>query len=69
MERPWGSFKQYTHNQEVTVSLMSQFHPMYRADEAEGLNRRLTNNEYQQAVDLLEELGLENGWVQEDPGN
>jgi mannose-6-phosphate isomerase len=23
VERPWGSFKQYCHNQEVTVSLMS----------------------------------------------
>jgi len=23
VERPWGSFKQYAHNQEVTVSLMS----------------------------------------------
>lgn len=53
---------------EVTVSLMSQFHPMYRADEASGLDRRLTNEEYWKATDLLEELGLENGWVQEDPG-
>jgi mannose-6-phosphate isomerase len=23
VERPWGSFKQYAHNQEVTISLMS----------------------------------------------
>ncbi|MFH0883923.1 MAG: radical SAM protein [bacterium] len=53
---------------EVTVSLMSQFHPLYRAGEVDGLNRRLTNEEYWKAANLLEELGLEHGWVQQDPG-
>jgi len=53
---------------EVFISLMSQYHPMYRADEVEGLNRRLTSEEYGEAVALMEQLGLENGWVQQNPG-
>ncbi len=50
---------------EVTVSLMSQYHPSHRAVQYPPLARGITQREYQEVVELLEKLGLENGWVQE----
>jgi len=52
---------------DVSLSLMSQYHPMYRSNEVEGLDRRVSTEEYQNVLDLLEELRLENGWVQSKP--
>ncbi len=47
------------------VALMNQYFPAYRATEAQGLMRKITDEEYGEAVAALEEAGLENGWVQE----
>ncbi|HPE68633.1 MAG TPA: radical SAM protein [Thermotogota bacterium] len=49
----------------VPVSLMSQYFPTFRAREFAQINRRITPEEYQQAVQLLEDNLLWNGWVQE----
>lgn len=49
---------------EVTVSIMSQYHPMYRADKYSELNRRISAGEYYTVVRLVERLGMENGWLQ-----
>jgi putative pyruvate formate lyase activating enzyme len=48
----------------VHVSLMGQYFPAHRARDVPGLDRRLTEEEYTQALDLLDELGLKQGWVQ-----
>jgi len=53
---------------EAYVSLMSQYHPFYRAFEFPEISRRLFSSEYQEAVMLKDKLGLINGWVQEDGG-
>ena len=50
---------------EITVSIMSQYHPSYRARKYPPLDRRITPAEYEYVVNLVEELGLVNGWVQE----
>jgi putative pyruvate formate lyase activating enzyme len=50
---------------ETHVSLMKQFFPAHEAATVPGINRRLTNGEYEEAVAALEEAGLENGWVQD----
>lgn len=50
---------------ETHVALMNQYFPAYEARETPGLGRRITDEEYSEAVDALEEFGLENGWVQE----
>lgn len=47
------------------VSLMAQYTPCGPAREMEGLNRPITQEEYDQVVDHLMKLGLENGYVQE----
>ncbi len=51
--------------QETTIALMSQYFPAWQAVNREGINRGLTHEEYDVAVEALEDAGLENGWVQE----
>ncbi|MDD4874530.1 MAG: radical SAM protein [Dehalococcoidales bacterium] len=49
---------------EVTISLMSQYKPMHKAGEFLSLSRSISKSEYDEVYNLLEELGMENGWVQ-----
>ncbi|HJV66331.1 MAG TPA: radical SAM protein [Geomonas sp.] len=53
--------------EETHIALMSQYFPAHLAAETAGIERRLTAEEYAQAVEALEDCGLENGWVQEEP--
>ena len=48
----------------VTVGIMSQYYPAHRANRYPELNRRILPEEYNEAVKLVEELGIENGWLQ-----
>ncbi len=50
---------------QVTVSIMSQYYPAYRACGIAALSRRISKSEYSEVFDLVDRLGLENGWVQE----
>lgn len=54
----------------TTVSIMSQYYPAHRAGSFPEISRKVTVPEYRAVVDLLDELGMENGWVQgiEAPG-
>ncbi len=47
------------------VALMSQYFPAHLAGATPGIDRPLTAEEYDAAVEALEEAGLESGWVQE----
>ncbi|MFZ1947368.1 MAG: radical SAM protein [bacterium] len=51
----------------TAVSLMSQYFPANKAHLYPEINRKITPEEYQTAVSLLEEFGLDRGWTQE-PG-
>lgn len=48
----------------VSISLMSQYFPVYKALGNERIGRKLTLEEYEQAQGYLEEMGFSNGWVQ-----
>jgi putative pyruvate formate lyase activating enzyme len=50
---------------ETHVSLMKQYFPAHEAASMPGINRKITEAEYEEAVRALEEAGMENGWVQE----
>jgi putative pyruvate formate lyase activating enzyme len=50
---------------ETHIALMNQYFPAHQALETKGLERKITAEEYTDVVEALEELGLENGWVQE----
>ncbi|MBN1188340.1 MAG: radical SAM protein [Dehalococcoidales bacterium] len=52
-------------SRDVTISLMSQYYPCHKAGGIRELSRTITYAEYSEAAGLLEELGLENGWLQE----
>jgi len=49
----------------VHISVMSQYFPVYKALDIPPLNRKITSREYEEAVALLDEFGLDNGWLQE----
>ena len=48
----------------VAVGIMSQYYPAHRAFKYKELNRKITPQEYQAVVDMVENLGIENGWLQ-----
>lgn len=49
----------------VALSLMSQYAPLHRVRECAELNRRITEDEYENVVDRAWDLGFENVFVQE----
>jgi putative pyruvate formate lyase activating enzyme len=49
----------------VTVSLMSQYHPMHRASQFPLLARQISLSEYEDALRVMEKVGLEEGWAQD----
>lgn len=50
---------------ETYISLMAQYHPAHKADNYPQLSRNLTREEYDEALECLENLNLLNGWQQE----
>ena len=54
-----------TLGRETHIALMSQFFPAHKASAMPGINRPLNCQEYESAVQALEEAGLDNGWVQD----
>lgn len=55
-------------SKETYISLMSQYHPYYQAYKHPEIDRRITHEEYQEAIDCLKKYGLENGWIQDSYG-
>lgn len=47
------------------VSLMAQYVPMGNAEKYPEINRRITQEEYDEVVDYMLDLGLEDGFIQE----
>jgi putative pyruvate formate lyase activating enzyme len=47
------------------ISIMSQYSPQYRAGDYPGINRTLTEEEYDEVMDYALDLGLENAFIQE----
>ena len=50
---------------DIQISLMNQYTPMYRAAEHKGMNRKLTTFEYESVVDHAVGLGITNCYVQQ----
>jgi putative pyruvate formate lyase activating enzyme len=48
----------------VTISIMSQYFPAHRASRIPLLSRTISSAEYLEVVRLVDELNLENGWIQ-----
>ena len=52
-------------NDDIYVSIMAQYFPTYKAKEIDELNRKLTSDEWEEIESYVEELGIENGFIQE----
>ena len=49
---------------EVSVSVMAQYTPAYKALETPPLDRSMTKDEYESVVEAAADYGFENGWIQ-----
>ncbi len=47
------------------ISIMAQYFPTYKAKEMTDLNRKLTKDEWSEIEDYIDELEIENGYIQE----
>ena len=47
------------------VSIMAQYFPTYKAKNIKGLDRKLTQSEWKEIQDYVNELNIENGYIQE----
>lgn len=52
---------------DVHISLMGQFYPVFNASQYPEINRQITEQEYEEALNIMLGLGLENGWSQDIP--
>jgi len=52
-------------SRDVTVSIMSQYYPCHLANKEPLLSRKINTGEFREVVEIVEELGLGNGWLQE----
>ena len=48
----------------INLSVMSQYHPAYKAEEFPAIARRINKSEYGEVVEEAEKLKLTNGWIQ-----
>ena len=52
----------------IHISVMSQYTPVHRATQTPGWDRKVREEEYLLLVEAAEDLGFENGWIQEFEG-
>lgn len=55
-------------SQDTYISLMSQYLPYYKASGFPEISRRLIYREYEDAKQIMQKYGLDNGWTQESLG-
>ena len=54
-----------TYGNEIYISIMNQFTPVYEQDKFTELNRTVTRREYEKVLNAAYDLGIENGFFQE----
>lgn len=52
-------------NKNVYISIMAQYFPSYKAKQMEDINRKLTKDEYEKIENLVYELNIKNGYMQD----
>lgn len=55
-------------SQDTYISLMSQYLPLYKAAQIKDISRRITQQEYENAREIMHNYGIFNGWTQEARG-
>lgn len=54
-----------TYGDDIFISIMNQYTPLPHVAAYPELNRKVTDEEYDEILDFAEELGIENGFIQE----
>ena len=54
-----------TYGNGIFISILSQFTPLSYLSEYPELNRKITEEEYEDVVDYAIEIGVDNGFIQE----
>jgi len=54
-------------SRDSSLSIMSQYYPTYKAYDFTELSRLVSVGEYNKVVDAVKLLGLNKGWIQEEP--
>ena len=54
-----------TYGNDIFISILSQFTPLSYLSEYPELNRKITEEEYEDVVDYAIEIGVDNGFIQE----
>jgi len=54
-------------SRDSSLSIMSQYYPTYKAYDFTELSRLISVGEYNKVVDAVKLLGLNKGWIQEEP--
>lgn len=49
----------------IYVSIMAQYFPTYKAKDDKYINRKLTKDEWNEIENFVDEIGIENGFIQE----
>lgn len=52
-------------DEKVYISVMTQYFPIYKANEYEEINRKITKKEYEEIEDYIYDLGIKNGYMQD----
>lgn len=55
-------------SENIHLSLMTQYNPLYRAPDFPEINRSLNKKEFDKISKMMEELKFKNGWIQEFDG-
>lgn len=54
-----------TYQDQIYISIMNQFTPIYEQEIYKELNRKVTKREYEKVLNAVLEMGIENGFFQE----
>ena len=54
-----------TYGDNIMISMMNQFTPVWKQEKFPELNRKVTKREYEKVLNIALELGIENGYFQE----
>ena len=54
-----------TYGDKIYISIMNQYTPVIQNNDYPELNRRITEEEYEELVNFATDIGVENGFIQE----
>jgi putative pyruvate formate lyase activating enzyme len=56
----------HTYGNHIFLSIMNQYTPLKQVENIPELNRKITTEEYDEVIDYALEIGVENGFIQEE---